>query len=115
MEEALRLYPVRKKAEEDDALKERQRKINNLPIEAVLDLHGLYKEEAKKELRAFLARSSAKGIEMVLIVHGKGLHSKNPILKDLTREELSGSPYVRKFGSAKLKHGGSGASWAVLR
>jgi DNA-nicking Smr family endonuclease len=48
-----------------------------------VDLHGLTREEAKGTLERFLLVSRQAGKRCVLVVHGRGLHSKDqiPVLK----------------------------------
>src|SRR5207249_10792062 len=62
-------------------------------LQGHVDLHGLLKGEAKSELEAFLARSRQQGKRCVLVVHGRGLHSKDqvPVLKDRKSTRLNSS------------------------
>ncbi len=50
----------------------RQVAAGKVPIDGVLDLHGLHQDTARARLQAFLVSSQAKGHRMVLIVTGKG-------------------------------------------
>jgi DNA-nicking Smr family endonuclease len=50
----------------------RQVATGRVPIDDVLDLHGLQQATAHARLRAFLVSSQAKGHRMVLVVTGKG-------------------------------------------
>ncbi len=44
-------------------------------IEAVIDLHGMYQDEAHMALRHFILRAQANGLSLVLVVTGKGAAS----------------------------------------
>src|SRR5690606_7306075 len=46
-------------------------------VQAHLDLHGLVRSEAKEALSGFIAESRWRGHRCVLVVHGRGLHSKD--------------------------------------
>jgi DNA-nicking Smr family endonuclease len=89
-------------------------------IEAHLDLHGLTREEAKEELANFLEESRRRARRLVLVVHGKGLHSKDqiPVLKAglqiwLSRGRIA--RHVLAFSSAQRHDGGVGAIYVLLR
>ena len=60
-------------------------------FQAYLDLHGLTRSEAREELEAFVEGSRRKGHRCVLVVHGRGLHSKDniPVLKESVQLWLS--------------------------
>jgi DNA-nicking Smr family endonuclease len=89
-------------------------------IEAHLDLHGLTREEAKKELAKFMEESRRRARRLVLIVHGRGLHSKDqiPVLKAGLQIWLSRGRigrHVLAFTSAQRHDGGAGAVYVLLR
>ncbi len=85
-------------------------------VEASLDLHGFTAEDARKQVMSFLAACSRKGMRKVLIIHGKGYHSKNePVLQRVVRECLEASPHAGKSGRPKRELGGSGAVWVMLK
>jgi DNA-nicking Smr family endonuclease len=94
------------------------------PIEAVLDLHGLYQDEAHGRLRAFLAREHRRGARLVLVITGKGVAEttgdggERGVLRRvvphwLRLADLRG--IVLGFDEASLQHGGSGALYVRLR
>ena len=60
-------------------------------VQAHVDLHGLTRDEARSELEAFLQRSRQGGKRCVLVVHGRGLHSKDqmPVLKDALKRWMA--------------------------
>jgi len=50
----------------------RQVAAGKIPIDDVLDLHGLHQAAAHARLRAFLVSSQARRLKMVLVITGKG-------------------------------------------
>ncbi len=86
-------------------------------IKAELDLHGLTSNQAREELRAFLAECVAARISCVRIVHGKGLGSgqRGPVLKASVNRWLRHWDGVLAFVSAPARDGGTGAVYVLLR
>lgn len=84
-------------------------------IEASLDLHGKTIEEARQVLYQFLLQCQAAGRKQVLIVHGKGRFGNKPILKNKLNHWLRQTELVLAFCSAKLKDGGTGAVYVLLK
>jgi DNA-nicking Smr family endonuclease len=89
-------------------------------VQGHVDLHGLTREEAKGQVEAFLRASRSAGKRCVLVVHGRGLHSKDqlPVLKDALRTWLSTarfSRHVLAFATARPADGGAGAIYVLLR
>jgi len=89
-------------------------------VQAHVDLHGLLKDEAKAALEAFLARSRQDGKRCVLVVHGRGLHSKDqvPVLKEALKRWMHTGRFARHvlgFSSARPHDGGTGAMYVLLR
>jgi DNA-nicking Smr family endonuclease len=89
-------------------------------VQGHVDLHGLTRDEAKREVDAFLRSSRNSGKRCVLVVHGRGLHSKDqlPVLKDALRTWLSTarfSRHVLAFATARPADGGAGAIYVLLR
>ncbi len=81
-----------------------------------LDLHGLTTAEALQATERFLAACRSRGLEKVLIIHGKGNHSRGePVLGKAVRRCLERSPHAGAFGAAEQKRGGRGALWVILR
>lgn len=91
-------------------------------IQAQLDLHGLTRPDAREAVEEFIRESVTARHRLVLIVHGRGLHSKDqlPILKESVRGWFSrgrgpiGSS-VLAFTSARPEDGGLGAMYVLLR
>jgi len=89
-------------------------------IQAHLDLHGLVRSEAKEALTAFINESRWRGHRCVLVVHGRGLHSKDqiPVLKEGVQGWLSRGPLAQNvlaFTTARPHDGGAGAVYVLLR
>ncbi len=85
--------------------------------QAELDLHGLTRPEAKRELADFLFECKRRGARCVRIIHGKGLGSKNrePVLKLHVRHWLMSRDEVLAFVQARPADGGSGAVMVLLK
>ena len=84
-------------------------------IDAILDLHGLSIAKAKIELNAFLQRCIAEEVRVALVIHGKGHHSGNPVLKNTINHWLRHIHDVLAFTSATPQHGRRGAVYVLLR
>jgi Uncharacterized protein conserved in bacteria len=119
LENWLAANEVRDKDAESDSYAARgadAKRLEKLKAQDVLDLHGMSAEEAKASIRAFIDAASRAGLEKVLIIHGKGLHSEGaPVLKKATREALEAHPRAGRFGEAAKAEGGSGAVWVLIR
>ena len=95
---------------------ERRRRVKAKAPDAVIDLHGLTRDEAWMRLSAFFADARRQGLEKVQVIHGKGNHSAGEaVLKRATREFLERCPFAGEHGAADNKSGGSGATWVVLK
>jgi DNA-nicking Smr family endonuclease len=89
-------------------------------VQGHVDLHGLTREEAKGTVERFLRGSRSAGKRCVLVVHGRGLHSKDqlPVLKDALRTWLATGRFARHvlaFTTARPTDGGAGAIYVLLR
>jgi DNA-nicking Smr family endonuclease len=98
----------------------RRLKRGELALQAHVDLHGLLKEEAKTELESFLAKSRQQGRRCVLVVHGRGLHSKDqvPVLKEALKRWMRTDRFARHvlaFSTARPHDGGAGAVYVLLK
>ena len=90
--------------------------LKNREPEAELDLHGLTAPDARLALEGFLRDAASRGLGQVLIIHGKGNHTLGqPVLEGKVRVWLESSPLAGAFGRAERRHGGSGATWVILR
>ncbi len=85
-----------------------------LEVEARIDLHGFKAREAEREAQRFVRECQQSGRRWVLIIVGKGLHSRGgkATLKGQIVDALSqraGSRYVLAFRTAPRHLGGTGA------
>jgi DNA-nicking Smr family endonuclease len=84
-------------------------------IEAILDLHGQTVLEARQSLNQFLTSCQQQGKRSVLIIHGKGHHSKIPILKNKLNHWLRQTELVLAFCSATVRDGSGGSLYVLLK
>jgi len=91
--------------------------IQNLAPQDTLDLHGKTQEEAWKALNDFIANAKRRGFQKVLIIHGKGIHSADSegVLGNVVKNFIEGDQRLGASGKADKFHGGSGATWVVVR
>ena len=88
----------------------------NLPVDESLDLHGLTASEAEERLKVFFAKARKAGWQKVLIIHGKGIHSKEePVLKKVVMGFIEKSPIAGAHGTPGAADGGSGAVWVAIK
>ncbi len=89
----------------------------NWVAQAELDLHGLTRAEAKRELAEFLYECKRRGARCVRIIHGKGLGSVNrePVLKLHVRYWLTQRDEVLAYVQARPVDGGGGAVMVLLK
>ncbi len=85
-----------------------------------IDLHGMTSEQARAAVDQFLAQAHQRGHQCVLIVHGRGLNSKDqiPVLKTRLATWLARGSWARlvlAFTSARQCDGGAGALYVLLR
>lgn len=97
----------------------RRLRAGGVPVDARVDLHGLEARAARGALNAALVECSQAGARCLLVVHGRGLHSRErPALKDSLVGWLETSPIgpsVMAFASATAEDGGPGATYVLLR
>jgi DNA-nicking Smr family endonuclease len=94
-----------------------------------IDLHGYTLDQANQKIKEFINQSFLAGINKLIVVTGKGLHSKNEknpyVSKDLSILKYSVPEYIKnnknlmnkiyEFGEAKIEDGGSGAFYIFLK
>ncbi len=115
-----------------DLDRRRARKIaaGGVEIEARLDLHGMYQNEAHARLRAFILRCHGRGQRHVLVVTGKGIAADDQRPFELEGRRNRGvlrrnvplwlaaselRAVVVSFTTAHARHGGEGALYIQLR
>lgn len=89
-------------------------------VQGHIDLHGMVKVEAKQALETFVLAARRAGKRCVLVVHGRGLHSKDqlPVLKESVQVWLSKGRIAKEvlaFATARPCDGGAGAVYVLLR
>lgn len=108
-------YDKGEEEREDDKVKRREC-LRSMAPESEIDLHGLSVEEALLNLDRFLREASRRGLRKVLIIHGKGNHSKEgPVLPGAVHDFLRSSPLAGETGIATRDKGGRGATWVIVR
>ena len=94
-----------------------------------IDLHGYTLEEANRSIENFIIKSYEDGINKLIVVTGKGLHSQNEkdpyvsknlsILKYSVPEFISNNQSLMKIiyemQDAKIEDGGAGAFYIFLK
>lgn len=91
--------------------------------DAVIDLHGMRRQEAFAALRQFLASAQRDGAKVVLVVTGKGGQSLSEdgtagVLRRQVPQWLRGPEYhsiVLGFEEASRSHGGAGALYVRIK
>ena len=89
-------------------------------VQDYIDLHGFTKKEAEGVVDEFIIKSYHKGMRCVLIVHGRGLGSRNhqpAIKRELPIWFRRGilKKIVLAFVTAKSCDGGAGALYVLLK
>ena len=106
----------------------KSQKNKNLKIRSI-DLHGYTLDEANKTIENFINKAFSENINKLIIVTGKGLHSKNEkdpyVSKDLGILKYSVPEFINNNASlmkmineitdAKIEDGGSGAFYIFLK
>lgn len=98
----------------------RRLRAGDFAYQSHLDLHGMTAEEARGAVDRFLTTAQQRGQRCVLIVHGRGLNSKDqvPVLKTRLATWLARGSWARlvlAFTSARPCDGGAGALYVLLR
>ncbi|MGA8862290.1 MAG: Smr/MutS family protein [Gallionella sp.] len=86
-------------------------------VQDSLDLHGNDTEAARKLLQQFLHEATGRNLRCVLVIHGKGLNSRDgeAVLRKLTRHWLTQHRQVLGYCNAQPAEGGSGAVLVLLK
>jgi DNA-nicking Smr family endonuclease len=97
-----------------------QLKKGQFSIQDHLDLHGFTWTEARAEILGFIDRAATAQKRCVLIIHGRGLHSKTPVpvLREGLLALLTRGPLRRRilaFSTARPVDGGPGSMYVLLR
>lgn len=92
-------------------------KRGQLPIDAVVDLHGMTQAAAHRRIEHVVADSAAAGLRCLLVITGKGAQGGG-ILRQRLADWLNlpaTRPHVLAFVEARPEHGGGGAFYVLLR
>ena len=94
-----------------------------------IDLHGYTLEQANKAIEEFIKKSYPDGVNKLIVVTGKGLHSQNEkdpyVSKDLSILKYSVPEFlstnkslmniIYEIKDAKIEDGGAGAFYIYLK
>ena len=94
-----------------------------------IDLHGCTLIEANKKIESIINKSYLEGVNKLIVITGKGIHSKNEsdpfVSKDLSILKYSVPEFIRnsevlmekivEIKDASLKDGRSGAFYVYLK
>jgi len=95
---------------------EKRRRLMGKKPDAQIDIHGKTGEEAWAALDAFFADSREKSREKVMVIHGKGNHSKGEaVLKRVVMDFIERCPFAGESGKGKASAGGEGVTWVLLK
>lgn len=85
-------------------------------VQAELDLHGLNRDQARREVSHFIADCQLHDRRCLRIIHGKGNGSPNsgPVLKRYVDGWLRRHRSVQAFCSARPVDGGTGAVYVLI-
>ena len=97
-----------------------QLRAGHIPYQDHLDLHGHTLTQAEAAVTRFILDSVALGRSCVLLIHGRGLGSRDgvPVLKRYLETFLlrgTARKYILAFTTARPLDGGLGASYILLR
>ena len=107
---------IKKEKEAQPQAPRRSINYEKLSPDATIDLHGLTVAEAQTHLQNLFIEARRKGWRKVLIVHGKGIHSKEePKLKKAVMDFIEHSAYAGRHGIPDAAEGGSGAVWVAIK
>lgn len=118
-----------------DRSSDRRLRRGRFEVEARLDLHGLTRAKARRELLTFLRRARGNGLRQVLVITGKGANARAldrrkfepwdpeaPNLPGVIRRSFTQwmiepdfSELVSGYSEAHRRHGGSGAFYVIVR
>ena len=94
-----------------------------------IDLHGYTLDEANRTIESFINKAYSENVNKLVVVTGKGLHSKNEkdpyVSKDLSILKYSVPEFIlnnkslmnliNEIRDAKIEDGGSGAFYIFLK
>lgn len=92
-------------------------RLGKINIEARLDLHGMYQEEAHTALHDFVIQSHARGLRCILVITGKGRDKPSVLKRNVPHwlDHAALRPIILQTVPAHQKDGGDGALYVYLR
>lgn len=91
-------------------------RLGKYSIDSRLDLHRLTVSQAQLQVSRFVNDCMKHDIRCALITHGRGENREKPaLLKSCTNHWLQQMDEVLAFHSAQPQHGGTGATYLLLR
>jgi DNA-nicking Smr family endonuclease len=93
------------------------KQLKKMRPQRTLDLHGCTVAEAQELVPDFLRAASKDRLSKVLIIHGKGYHSKEgrAVLPEAVHACLDRSPHAGARGVPERALGGTGAVWVAVK
>ena len=114
------LRRANEEANEESSRKNRQPTINEIrkmKAQSELDLHEMRLEDAIQATNSFIETSYRSGLRKIMVVTGKGIHSKNgeAVLRPVIEKFCRQHSLVREVSVPKAAQGGSGALYVILK
>ena len=94
-----------------------RKELERMNCDEKLDLHGCTQDEAYLRLESFVTDCERRKLKKILIVHGKGIHTRgtDPVLASLVKKFIEQDKRLGSSGHPDLSGGGSGATWVILK
>lgn len=94
-----------------------RKELERMKCDATIDLHGLTQDEAHLVLGRFVTDCENRGYKKILIVHGKGIHTRgaDPVLAVLVKKFIEHDKRLGTSGHPDLSGGRTGATWVILK
>lgn len=89
----------------------------SLRADARIDLHGLTRDEAWRKLEDFVEMCLERNYKKIMIIHGKGNHinGSDSVLGHTVKLFIEQNSHLGASGHPDKRHGGSGATWVLLK
>ncbi len=98
--------------------REANRRFKQFPIDAMLDLHGATKLEARERVQQFLLRQHQAHRRHVVIITGKGKGGEVGVLRANLPDWLNEAPLralISAYATARPEKGGTGVTHVLLK
>lgn len=90
-------------------------KQGQMPWQAAVDLHGCTVDQAREAVLALIHDARQANLQVVKVVHGKGVIKEQALLKTFVNGWLRQVPEILAFVSALPRDGGTGAIYVLLK